>query len=571
MVKLNPVPDLSPEFNRIGELAKPWAPVWDEKKNRYRAHPYVEKLLQDVYESCLKTTNPSQPDRSHNRIVKQLEALHLVFQSFLEQLENNPFLDRMKGDENFNKGGRTASKTAQECLCPGPFRIRPRHGHEQEELKAAVIAPLWLESTDLDNLGLEDHKAPPRAKIIERTKAKISAIPAVREVLLDLEPVFHQGKELRFRKGAPGRMLKVSDGPKKGMVFIAQRDNDLKKSFTVTDIHAAERRLVHIDKSYTDEVRLLQALQNKIEDIHICLDDWRTLTPADEEGIKTELKEIIDQLKNVEDIEKVAILDQVMSTLPLKDRKGRNNPRALQARLVATNRRFSRRRDKIGRISGHLGTDAAILTQLLASQDLPLEKFMELIESFEEDTRQLNLFRGTKLDEKTKEKIKKNLARRKTEMQEIQFQPHLSYAQTFIAQADQVIRDLDLDQDGSTNFLAMYLTAKLKQTHSDILDIYRRISICPDLVHTDKLKAEIEALFEEFKARRVQSQRTFARGSNMNKVFGVYYHIFNGLLKELRENPDNKNTAFENMKTRINNCNFIDLIQSLAISEPSED
>jgi len=457
-----------------------------------------EGIVGEIRELDLLVPDQVEAVQEQRRLLLQTRYFRTLFESLVAQLEDNPDWadNRADSDETVEEAPRTFLKTVEDILVKPEDRMAvAREDEGGIDIDSMIISPERITPTLLKNLGLEEHLPPKGTKRVKRIKAYAAAIPAIKEMLSHLEPIRYPGTEdhteesnLRYF-----RLMRMGAGPNEGMILGTQNvrktdDNERgEKVLFKTDLHASERRVLHIYESYREEMRKLASIEEGLRGVRKTLSNWTADKVRDNEHrlatMKQELLKIAATLNPqiIQNRHKRAIAREISLSLTLKDSLDRYNPLIIGDRLDRAIDRIGERFKEIERISGFLGGDQARVTALTELQEAPLSAFCELVNELHE---KFKLFERRPLGDDEKEVVLRNLNLTKEKAERLNYEPYLSLAKNFIERIDRVI---DLLTTGPTEdfsqpahqlaaeeFVKAYLVSKVAHAYRDLQTVYRK-------------------------------------------------------------------------------------------------
>ncbi len=517
-MKISKEPDRRPlEFHialdRYGQLNSAWNPENPKKPARQE----LQALFLDL------ETGLPLPELV---IRKNIERMITSLVARTIQVEDQGENLTPASEEEQRKAVRTFLKTAQEILSHPLDRqnFSPGEGSVEE----IVIDPLLVTNTLLDNLGLGDLKPPKRTRDEQKPAYFAQAIPEVKAMLKNLEPVALNGKPAEDTKYF--RLMRMSAGQNEGYILGTQNIEGQKILFK-TDLYGAERRLLHIEDQYRDEIKTLEEIRVVLENVRNCLDSWSRLSPEDLSEITEKLTACIENLQFVRNGDKRRLKLQVTKSLELRDSRGRHNPSATQARLTAALTNLSSRLDDISGIWRYVGLDKAKISQVIGEQKAPMREFAAIVERLHSRFRILHPEEALEEGEKTK--ITGNLEKLRESAASQKYEPYLSVGRKVVAQIDLVLEALDKNDlpHAAREFTKIYFIAKLQRAYDGVQDVYKDISLNPDIANPADIFDRTDQIHTQLKEHEVAPQMDI---DDYYGAYGKMYHLLNGIKKELR-------------------------------------
>lgn len=384
-------------------------------------------------------------------------------------------------------------------------------------------------------------------------EAYVAAIPAIKEMFGSLEPVRYPGQEesadlpdLRYF-----RLMRMGAGANEGLILGTQNirktaDNEQgDKILFKTDLYGAERRVLHINARYREELAKLASIDELLRGVYEALDRWTADEVRANEDKLMHLRQ--DLLKIAESLDpqlirnhhKRAIRTEVGKCLTLRDSRDRYNPNVIQGRISYARREVGARLSDIQEISECLGGDQVRMTSLAMAQEAPLTDFCNLVAEMHERFR---VFRESPLDGQERSRVLANLERAKSKAERLEYEPYLSLGKAFIRRIDLVKAKLEQSAEptegalvfhveAQAEFVKAYLISKVAKAYRDLQAVYRRFSLNPEDVDPRVIIDEVQKIQDELGDRQVARD---VKTPSFDKVWGEIYHLCNGIKKDLR-------------------------------------
>lgn len=549
--RLKPVPDISEDYTNLQSQN----PLY------YGDNPPDTRVIDELNQIFYKRNKEA---RTHNEIVKNIKIYQVGIQWRVKQMIDNPYWDKRKGrnPEDFKRSHRTFLKTTQEVLSADTDRIPIYRSdiNNSDKLKQAlnsiIIDPIQITNKLLENLGLTQYIPPKRMLQEDQVEYRAQAIPAIREMLESLEPIRSSTPGIPYHNLNYFRTMRISTGNNEGYI-IGTQNIDSRKTLFKTDLYGAERRLLNIESGYQDEIRKLTWIQLQIADVQNNLKEWNDIRNTNKlDDLKKVLLACIDSLKHVRDDDKVELRDKVRECLEFKDSLGRHNPTIIRAKLSKARRYIGARLNTIGNIHKYIGQDKAKVEQIIQEEELPMQKFVRIIEK---QHKQFAILKTpVLLTAAQRNKILANLEKVKAEMSTIKFQPNLAFIEKIIEQTDKVIALLSNQQDeeAKVEFVKIYLIAKIKRTQSELNDVHKMIS----LYDAVSLKNELERIYQDLREHKVASNIKIQ--DYLDQYIEVY-QLFDQLIKKVNELLDPNSPKIDTTDSN-SKLPFEELIDSFA-------
>ena len=472
----------------------------------------------DRAELCALVKDEKGELRSTNEVVQGMNLFQVSIWARLTQIEGNSAWEKLHGGRpvDFDRSPATFAKVVQRLLVHPRDRIFVSRSMSMEEvLPAIIIAPEFITPTLIRNLGLEnpvqekglllEDQATLRAGLIDEIKASLDSLKAIRR-----PDEMHQSLgDLRYF-----RLMRIADGKNEGMVIGTQVIGGQTILFQ-TDLPGAERRLFHIHENYKEEIRKLKFIQKVATELRSHMDYWsnpkrRTAATLLLGTVAT----VVDSLEHVTDEAKVGVKKQLSECLTFEDSLGRPNPSSKQARLITVLNYLGERLCTIEGVSRYLGVDHKKVLQTAAGQvDLlgDVKAMMDDRRPWEEQTDHFEQAED-----------------------QVVFQPDLGFAREAKAKVATVSTQLAEGDKASARktYVELYVVCKMKEAHSGIWDIYRRISLFPDQTRPAQVLEELNAIESRLR------DKSFAQGIEVESYYVGFkrlYHLINSLKKRLEE------------------------------------
>ena len=419
-----------------------------------------------------------------------------IMEAKCDQTEGNDrFTERKYPTVNeWRKYPRHIMRTLQETLCdPTDYIISPRkeldekdeHGNNiglRKAMSSIIINPKRINDTLLENLGLEEFSCrpteeKPRTTTTERLQRYTEAIPEIRRILMSLEFIRRPNEQHRpIGQLKYFRMMRIGEGedlastnPHAGTILGTQINNGNRILFR-TDLHGADRRLIHIDHTYQDEQEKLQTIQEAIKSVDRHSETWSgPQNQAKRNELHAALLNIIQSLEHIKNYHKKRLRRNLKSYLNLI---GQGNPGAAQWDLERAQINIGKRIENMDYISGHLKQDERRVQRLILDQEKPYASFLKDVESIKDEFSDT-----TEIDPTT---LRPQLqALRKNIQENMKFEPYLSVGQQCCTAIEQTLRDLavcDMESAGES-FLRVYSITKLERAYFKVTKANRDLAL----------------------------------------------------------------------------------------------
>jgi hypothetical protein len=514
--------------------------------------------------------------------------------------------------EEFSREKRTVGKLTQEILSTDYELVG---GLKDYEVSKVVIDPAKITDTLLVNLGLEEFVPDEKASELDKLARRAEAIPGIKEMLRNLEPL------KLSEKGAGGRSLlrlfAITEGEYAGYVLGTQVNHGKKLLFR-TDLHGAARRLDLIDQGYAEEMSDLSRINHRVilakalleegkKEISEAFKKYRQKKETGEYAVmeKPELmkkyeKIIAEQLDTLGDVingEKVKIQNQLRGSAELigtvvygakvKKVKGeeveipekkteRVNIGAKLAKLSAIKTAIPNRMREIRDIQRYLLADKQILKDKINNMEEPFVGFIETVEEMHE---QFKVYRQKGLSAQEGFSVARNLdAMIVTALKnsfpegETHLEPYASFKAKMLEQTEKTVALLidkaasinneagaKLDEQDSVKvakeFTKIYLIAKIVGLHKDLQKFYSGNLSGVDREMGEKALKEIEAIKKKFGKKAVAPQ---VEVQDFAQQYDEFYHLVNSLRKRTTE-INQKNQEIEDCQRKMENMKEDDL------------
>lgn len=443
------------------------------------------------------------------------------------------------------------------------------------------IDPRLITATLLENLGLSEYIAPKGTKRAERQLMHIQAIPDIRDMFSQLEPILRldeaAGKQKKYY-----RIMRIGKGKNEGYVLGTQNaikdKNKHQKILFKTDINGAALRIEHIRQGYKDEVEKLGHIQETLETIHTHLAFWQDIKQTEQlEELKKEMAATAESLKFVRDQDKSKLRERIEDSMSLRDRTGKLNPGAMRAHLLKTIPIIGGRIRTMSEVSANLAQDELRIQQKVQSIKAPIGQFLAQVERH----------RDTQQQARTKKEKLNDLRNLLQQTDKMNFEPYRSFAQNFKSNLKQLIAILEKAKsepgdDPARLFLNLFILAKFQRAYEKLQKIYRDVTLNGEKFDPVRMKEELQKMSDELYESRIYEGREVR---DYDKQVGAIYHIINSLHKCCDEklghldphqntHEDEQNMPLhERMKKRMNEYipNWAELARSLTYPEKKEE
>lgn len=528
------VDDISPGFSADYAKYIEISPGFNcNPEARQHMHPQAENDVYDVFFSDSKREH----HRTNEAADRRIRMLHTRIRSKLQQTEAIKFL-QLRGpstSKDFQKSPRTFGRTVEEVAVHTAERVylTREEGNRAQFISKLLLDPGLINDNRLRNLGLEEFIAPKGSNMEERMLLNAQAIEELRKMLLAIEPIRRpderEDDELRYF-----RLMRSPQGYVLGTQYVytgKKGEKVKKKTLFKTDLYNAGLRLKEIDASYENEIGILKMIQELLNSIIADLERWKQLEPAERDKISETIGEIVAQLENVDDEDKIELRILLEKAITLKDKHGRYNPQAKVSQVERARDYLGSRFKTIEETWAHLGKDKAKVEQIRQKNIQPLSDFMREVFKLHEEFSILHP--TTPMTPAKKNKIIANLNSRRAEAEKMNFEPLLSFAQVFVTHIDASIAALESGDQAtaSQEFMKMFVVTKVARSMDRLKLVYERMALTPETIHPADVETEIKNQYEKLKAKEVG---TDIATKEYNKMFGELYRLYRGLLKSLR-------------------------------------
>lgn len=501
------------QLTRMGELN----PAYKGALSGERISRELRKELQDVFIGQEKDEKGRPLPLSRRTIMARLEVIITSFMTRIEQIEglksssgSQPEFSRVESAAAV----RTFLKTAQEVISHSDDRRAFDKG--EGSVDDIIVDPRLITDTLLTNLGLISAIPEKGTKEPEKVAHRAKAIPDIKAMLGNLEPIKLPGQrdpELKYF-----RLMRMAEGENEGMILGTQIINGQKVLFK-TDLYGAGRRIAHIEAGYLEETDILRKIDGVVTNALAHLDDWSKISEEDLTEIRTGMLECVDSLENVENKDKVALRQQLEASFTFRDSMGRYNPSVMQARLLKAKRHLGSRLEEIEDISRYLTVDKLKMRGLVKEQVDPVEGFLNKV---------------TQAPHWKKADMVAEIGKLKAVSAGQKYEPYLSFGRKFsgkLSKAEDALQANDL-KTAAQEFTEVYLVAKLERAYKEIQAVYSKISLHPEESHPEALLVELQSIHDRLKTHNFAPNRETAE---YTPAFIEVYHLLNSLKKRLRE------------------------------------
>jgi hypothetical protein len=623
--RLAPTPDPSTEYTRYFQLNA----AADLSVMANRRHPGINEEI--AYGIEKRQSKPGQREfLDHNEICRRIRLWQISTRYRIQQMEDNPLWSakgsRGSSVEDFRAAPRTFVKTVQEIFSrPEDRMVVGRDEDLNGALGQIIIDPRRISNTVLENLGLDEFIPEKGLKQEQQLERRAEAIPQIKDMLRNLHPIRlpseteHNDNQRRYF-----RAMRIGSGPNKGHLIGTQHIDGQKRLFK-TDLPNAERRLLHIEESYNEEIRKLEFIEFSLNRVLNALQtDWEGLKQNEEamQTMKDTLTECVENLDHSSGRTKRSLRAQIDKCTSLKDSTGRYNPTAMGSALRRALRYLDSRHRSIERIWRYVGQDKAKIAQIKYAQEVPVDEFLDQVERMHGQFRLLRneleltedekgpirealtgvkaiihptFIRDRKLgfeidglvdqalealeggnntqlmevynsllsipwpsvpmdahsafgklrksapnpmyisvEDPFKSRILDNLSERQRDLQEVQFEPYLSFARSIDAQISKTKEAISTDDaDSAANeFISVYIMSKLYRAYTSINDVHTKVSVNAKDTDPKALLSELETIHEDLSQRFVAPTVITPQ---FNEAFKEMHKLLNSLKKRLRE------------------------------------
>lgn len=461
-----------------------------------------EEFLRKISDDPTQRPHPTPDvdDILNNRAIRnRLQWFIQVMEAKLAQMEGNERFSARKypHEKAWRESPRHILKTIQEILCDPTDRIifSREELNEEHGLNAAadtiIISPERINDTLLENLGLHEFSCRPtkekkRFTTAERLERTTAAIPEIRRMIQNLEFIRRPDE----RKSPVGdlkyfRMMRIGEGTdpepntSAGYILGTQINNGTRILFR-TELHGADRRLIHIDRGYHEEQEKLHTVLETLNSIERNKTEWSGPHNAKKrEELHTALREIIDSMEHVKNYHKKRLRQNLKNYLELM---GNSNPGAAGWNLERARVNIGKRSNDMENISGNLKRDAQKVHGLILQEEQPYATFIRDVESIKDDFTTL-----------TPEQLRPRLTSLQAHIiATMQFEPYRSIGQQCVSAIESTLAHLTngKPEEAHNAFMRLYFITKLERAH------YKLAKTNRDLVERGEDQADPRAVLE---------------------------------------------------------------------------
>ena len=471
---------------------------------------------------------------------ESLGRFALTLPAIVAQLENltpndgEVFVD--PGD--YRSSPRNFAKMAQDLFSP-EFAYQELN---DDQIGSIIIDPEKITPEMMKRLGLSlNLGSNTRNKSLLLAQNYPAAIEELKNFLVKLEPI--QTNYSAGRKASHFRVYRIGYGEKEGQLLgtdnpyslNSERDKSV-KTFFITDYFNAIQRLNHILDSNESESLELARLSRKIQYL------WDLIESGTQPEIYKQKAEVIntdiEKFNGPIDHNRREIANKLPKIITLRDSIDRNNPAALQARLLSIDKFIKQRMRALSKISGYIDTDKSYLAPIVENETIPLA---EIYKKFLSIGDRLLTLRKVAITPARYIQIATNLTAYKSELGTISIEPFKSFAKSITVIIDQIlIKICDLPEDEQATAIPYNLFAK------DVADLF--------------LELKLAKFYTEFS----ELEFDLVNPSNLNKfkVFDLLKRL-NQILADLKdvklisEVAVTKASLFTNIYKRVNKIRAI--------------
>lgn len=547
----------APEYPQ--DIAEDWAKL-AELNPAYRPENADPRVAREI---ALLQQNPADlPPDQQRGLIRELRLIQISFRSRIAQLLDNPeWMQRgVSTEQEWRAAPRTIFKTMEEVFSHPVDRMVIQRGERVNAQKLVVVDPLRLSDSLLKNLGLKQYAAKTskrRQSEEQKLLRRAEAIPEIPEIIGNLEPFLLPSEEIGGKHLRYFRLMRVARGRHRGMLLGTENVNSEKTLF-LTDLFGEQRRLLHIEKGYAEEIEKLKFLQAVVEDVRNRLDEWSDIQRSGETlELSGRLSECIESLKYVKDAHKRNLRARLEKCFQFHDATGRPNPSAAQAALTAALKDLAARLRDIEGIWAYIGRDKTRVAETIAGEKIAAEcrtvfedknggvpkktgkSFLEIAETMHENFSVLR--QNPPMSEDEKRKVFANLRGMKACAARLKFEPFATFGWKWGEQIDITVAALRENQNEAVakEFTKIYLLAKVFRCWMELQEMYTDISVNPEKVDARQLLERMQKINDKL-SERVMAQTM--RTPEYDALYGKVYHLLNHIKKALREYLEQQQT-----------------------------
>ncbi|MDP2643249.1 MAG: hypothetical protein Q8P62_05395 [Candidatus Peregrinibacteria bacterium] len=381
-----------------------------------------------------------------------------------------------------------------------------------------------------------------RAKLLAESKTAVVDFFANSTEPLDatLEPA----EEIPGRPQINSRLLRVTQGPKAGMVLGTQSEGG-QKSLFVTDIASAGRRIDHIDDGHKKEIEQLKKIEARLAEMtnRLYKGDLEAIKSSGElDSMQTEIAGIVEGLKFTRNGQKLEILKRISRCVTFSDSKGRLNPPSKLAIWNTTQKFIAKRISDIEGISGYLEEDRGVVDSSMRVEASRLNSFHATVNENEGRLRILDV--NTPLEEANIVGITTNLRALIASCESFKLEPYKTFAAKIIAEISAIIEILNLpnhneqtEREKAKNaFMRIYSMSKLLNIENELIAVRNKWFMTDRPKECIYAKGLMEELAEIRRNFMTISAAQATRTKDLSPIYGEIYKLLHTVITMLGKN-----------------------------------
>jgi hypothetical protein len=433
-----------------------------------------------------------------------------------------------------------------------------------------IIRGASLTKTALNALGLPLPDSRLRVDQMDERHAQASA---VREMFKNgLEPLGLPHEEL----DVPGcsrfyRLFRVTEGPRKGMIFGTRREKKDQLIPFGTDLNSALRQLGHIKEGYTtNDLTLLLRMDGAIRTItNEVVSDWAAVRDSGKlEKIESDINEMADGLsENLRNEHKQIIKRHFEGCRTFIDNKGKLNPNAHLCRLNVARGHIGERLGQIKAILNYHEDNSRRLRYSVRDENARVASFYRTVERGKDG---FDSLLDTSKPLGNRAAVLEKLASVRSNLERAQFEPYLSFADEIIGNI-LMIEDLLGDDELSEAQRQLVQKAMLESyTLTRLIRLERGVA---DIVKTWKggagyMLGRLNRVIEQLSEHRVAPE---VRTDRFNVLYLQAKHSIIGIRDILRQahqaratSPERAEELKEEARTLLNEFSVAKMLKSIS-------
>ncbi len=330
-----------------------------------------------------KNAPESQEDHAEIEEVSLDTIDKIIINEQINDLYRNPeaatCLRPLEKGERYSDMLHYPEKIFAESCCPDDKTFVPKSGKTATLHQLALfyhhtpVSAKLIQESVLENIFGIEFKSKPNSN--ERMRERRAYSELIRKLFAKLVSLPHKN---RFKRGRNKikRIFVVPLKEARGKLFVTRKAPDRRINSVYRDIYSAKRSHTHILNNYQgtisvddiEEVGEFKAILNLTDNLQFLISfiqRWKSASSEEKNKMTQLLVDAKDLLQNSQNKLKASASSRVSTSMEFRDSKGRTNPGATAAKLVAMSEELFERLDEILSIKSKISEDSDTLDTII--------------------------------------------------------------------------------------------------------------------------------------------------------------------------------------------------------------